>query len=103
MHKIYAYALYGLWVHFRGYPIIFLPLILVYEYRNFLNNSKSKLIGEFLKMGLIAGGVFTFLLALFYSLYGEEFINESYLYHFTRKDNRHSFSPFFYDIYLNFF
>jgi len=51
-------------------------------------------------MGIIAGGVFVFLLVFFYSLYGEEFLNETYFYHFTRKDNRHSFSPFFYDIYL---
>jgi phosphatidylinositol glycan class M len=102
MHKIYAYVLYGMWVHFRAYPIIFLPLILVYEYRHFLNGSKSKFVGTFMKIGLIAGGLFIFLLVLFYSLYGEDFIHESYLYHFTRKDNRHSFSPFFYDIYLNF-
>lgn len=54
-------------------------------------------------MGIIAGGVFAFLLVFFYSLYGEEFLNETYFYHFTRKDNRHSFSPFFYDIYLHFF
>lgn len=54
-------------------------------------------------MGLIAGGIFIFLLILFYSLYGEDFLQESYLYHFTRRDNRHSFSPFFYDIYLHYF
>jgi hypothetical protein len=40
MHRIYAYAIYGLWVHFRIYPIIFLPLILIYEHRNFVNQSK---------------------------------------------------------------
>jgi hypothetical protein len=40
MHKIYAYLIYGLWVHFRVYPIIFLPLILLYEYRSCSNQSK---------------------------------------------------------------
>ena len=75
MHKIYAYALYGLWVHFRFYPIILLPLILLYEYRNYLNHSKSRFVATFIKMGLVAGGIFVFLLVLFYSLYGYEFLH----------------------------
>lgn len=29
--KIIGYCLYGLWVHFRVYPIIFLPLIMIHE------------------------------------------------------------------------
>ncbi len=53
-------------------------------------------------MGIFSGGIFIILLAVFYHLYGEQFLNESYLYHFFRKDNRHSFSPFFYQIYLNY-
>ena len=103
IHRIYAYIIYGLWVHFRIYPIIFLPLILIYEYRNYTNQTAQKLLSTFTKMALFAGGVFVILLVIFYALYGEDFLNETYLFHLTRKDNRHSFSPFFYDIYLSYF
>jgi len=52
-------------------------------------------------MGVISGGVFILLAAIFYLIYGFQFIEETYLYHLFRKDNRHSFSPLFYEIYLN--
>ena len=52
--------------------------------------------------GLVSGGVFLSLGALFYSLFGYEFLYETYLYHLIRKDNRHNFSVYFYDLYLGF-
>jgi phosphatidylinositol glycan class M len=103
LHKAIAYAVYGLWVHFRIYPIIFLPLILLYEYRNCKNQSIITLIRNTVSIFLFAGGMFLILLWVFYQLYGEDFLDETYLFHLTRKDNRHSFSPFFYDIYLHYF
>lgn len=62
------------------------------------NSSFSK---KFIEISVLSGGVFLGLLAIFYHLYGFVFVEETYLYHLTRLDNRHSFSPFFYDIYLS--
>ena len=56
----------------------------------------------FVELGIGAGGVFLALGFVFYSMYGFKFIEETYLFHSSRLDNRHSFSPFFYEIYLNF-
>ncbi|XP_060519425.1 GPI mannosyltransferase 1 [Cylas formicarius] len=42
----------------------------------------------------------TALTGVFYSLYGYEFLYQTYIYHFVRSDPRHSFSLYFYQQYL---
>lgn len=49
---------------------------------------------------LSAAATFLGLGALFWRLYGWAFLQETYLYHASRVDPRHNFSPFFYPAYL---
>ncbi|KAJ3354993.1 hypothetical protein HDU83_004164 [Entophlyctis luteolus] len=69
------------------------------------NRKDSKSIMSFfsrarLTFGIISASVFIILGMIFYSMYGHEFLEHTYLYHITRQDHRHNFSAYFYYLYL---
>jgi GPI mannosyltransferase 1 subunit M len=97
-----SYMIYGLWVHFRVFPILLLPMLVMYEFHSVKKGRWRHLFKYLLEFGLISGGVFIALSVYYYSLYGYDFLHETYFYHLTRRDNRHSRSVFFYDLYLNY-
>ncbi|CAG8543620.1 1652_t:CDS:2 [Funneliformis mosseae] len=120
---IAASILYGISVHLKVYPIIYAISLLVLlddeDYRGLRRKGKEKELDRDslkywtgkvvrfvnptrIKFGLISGGVFFLLNGIMYYLYSQEFLNETYLYHVTRKDHRHNFSLWFYYIYLTF-
>ena len=50
-------------------------------------------LSSLLSFGLLTG--------ICYHLYGEQYIQEAFKYHLTRKDHRHNFSPYFYLFYTD--
>lgn len=105
-----AGALFGLSVHLKIYPIIYgFPLILfidrtkgeinrwgvLFNPSNWFTRRKIKFFGT-------SALVFFGLGYVFYQLYGDDFVYETYLYHYFRKDHRHNFSFNFYFEYLHY-
>ncbi|KAK7881250.1 hypothetical protein WMY93_029659 [Mugilogobius chulae] len=109
-----AALLFGLSVHMKIYPVTYaLPIALSLRTRDTsseknkasLRCSLTRFISSFINkellvFGSVSGGVLCLFTALFYHMYGWEFLHETYLYHLTRRDIRHNFSPYFYMIYL---
>ncbi|KAM7390748.1 hypothetical protein PAMA_008779 [Pampus argenteus] len=112
---MWAAMLYGLSVHMKIYPITYaLPIVLTLRtpgttegkdnqgrrWRRFIGFCGGFLNRELFLFASVAGGVFCILTSFFYYMYGWEFLHETYLYHLTRRDIRHNFSPYFYMLYL---
>lgn len=120
-----AALLFGLAVHWRLYPIIFaLPLLRHFALLRLRRQQAaaaapgsprpcprppSGLLGaaagsllspEGLAFAALSGLVFLCLGVAWYCLYGWQFLHETYLYHASRTDPRHNFSPYFYPAYL---
>ncbi|KAL1944684.1 hypothetical protein VTO73DRAFT_3114 [Trametes versicolor] len=58
--------------------------------------------GRTIRFGVISATTFLALGAVMYAIWGQPFLQESYLYHLTRLDHRHNFSPYFYLVYLTY-
>ncbi|KAL1006328.1 hypothetical protein UPYG_G00070880 [Umbra pygmaea] len=104
---------YGLAVHMKIYPVTYaLPIALFLQRREGADERRlvwwRRAVGFFLRFlnkelllfASLAGLVFCGLNVLFYYMYGWDFLHETYLYHLTRRDIRHNFSPYFYMLYL---
>lgn len=91
----------GLAVHLKLYPII-------YSLVFYTSISRSATLFQSLKpnagrMKLVVGFCLSLVMAssVSYYCYGWPFLHETYLYHVTRQDVRHNFSPYFYLLYLH--
>ncbi|GFR85391.1 GPI mannosyltransferase 1 [Elysia marginata] len=118
---------YALSVHFKIYPVTFALPIYLYlgmpsetaESSTYVTEADSKGKSKYLSISKFvqvllslapnkkrlvfistAAAVLGTLTALFYRMYGWQFLFETYLYHIVRGDIRHNFSPYFYLLYL---
>lgn len=113
LHRWYALGgfFFGLAIHFKIYPVIFSFVIYFYidcdreliaqggnPYRAIISKkgffTKDRLVFTIMTVLTFVG--FT---AVFYPIYGYEYLYEAYLYHFVRKDHRHNNSVYWYLIY----
>ncbi|XP_026097429.1 GPI mannosyltransferase 1 isoform X1 [Carassius auratus] len=101
-----AALLFGLSVHMKIYPVTYaLPIALSLtgapsRGRGLIQNLLRCFNRDLLQFAAVSGSVFLALNLIFYSMYGWEFLQESYLFHLTRRDIRHNFSPYFYMLYV---
>jgi phosphatidylinositol glycan class M len=106
-------------VHFKIYPIIYaLPLVLFVKYHHQRGHQQKRpgkkqddtffsafvdlfcITREQVVFTLVSGGTFVLLSVALYAVYSFPFLYHTYLYHITRTDHRHNFSPYFYHLYL---
>ncbi|XGW08826.1 hypothetical protein V3C99_011275 [Haemonchus contortus] len=89
-------------IHLKIYPVIYLPSIFLHlcqfsaspcifaSVKQLLTNWKG------FAYALISLGCFGTIVAFFYLIYGDLFLEEFLLYHIKRRDIAHNFSPYFY-------
>lgn len=82
----------GLAIHFKLYPIIYLPTAICYVSRS--SNPIKWFNFRAVCYGLITMVVVAMLNWVMYKQYGYEFLYETYLYHLHRLDHRHNFSVY---------
>ena len=91
---------YGLAIHMKIYPTIYCLTL----YIPLTNSTGLRSLPEVnvARVRLVVSTVLTLSLLtwLFYNMYGEDFLQDAYLHHITRKDIRHNFSVYFYLLYL---
>lgn len=107
----FAGVLLGLGVHLKIYPFIYAPAIVWWMDNDRMQGSPVKqssapataaafLTLPRIKLALVSSGVFMVLNLTMYAAYGNPFLVHTYLYHVTRIDHRHNFSPYNVPLYL---
>lgn len=86
---MFAGLIYGLSIHFKIYPVIYSLPISIYVFNRYKGQRwfyKLVLLGTTTLISLVGCSVWM------YQIYGQEFLENAYLYHLYRTDHRHNFS-----------
>ena len=75
LKKYISYIIFGLWVHFRVFPIILVPLLIMHEYHSVKEQKLKHTLKFVAEFGLVAGGVFIALAVYYYFIYGYDFLH----------------------------
>ena len=92
--RVAAGLAFGLLVHMRIYPVIYMPALAVHLYRGVD-------LHPMLSFFLSAACSFVYFTSISAIAAGEGYWTEAVLYHLTRVDHRHNFSVYFYSSYLS--
>jgi len=104
-----AGLVYGFSVHFKIYPVIFAAsfyFALGLQWSKAFKQKSLFLYALFwpnvIRINFVVFAILGFIIPTYvsYLLYGSRYIEEAFLYHVTRRDVKHNFSPYFYLIYL---
>ncbi|RPD66381.1 glycosyltransferase family 50 protein [Lentinus tigrinus ALCF2SS1-6] len=101
-------VLLGLSTHWKIYPFIYgvacLGVIGSQQAggRGWKGWVRSVVNARTVRFAAISGMTFVGLGLAMYAIWGQPFLEESYLYHLHRLDHRHNFSPYFYLVYLTY-
>ncbi|KEG14646.1 mannosyltransferase [Trypanosoma grayi] len=100
-----AAAILGFAVHFKIYPVIYaLPLVLgLWERAETANTLQrfARVAPVAILCGIIAVVSFAVPTYLCYWWFGQQYLDEAFIYHVYREDHRHNFSPYWLLMYLN--
>ncbi|EJU05262.1 hypothetical protein DACRYDRAFT_98094 [Dacryopinax primogenitus] len=95
---VFSAIMLGIATHLKIYPFVYGVAVLSWLARG--KGWRGWISPPALLFALTSAGTFFALGAVMYSIWGYPFLEQTYLYHLTRKDHRHNFSPFFYLVYL---
>ncbi|KAK6538530.1 GPI mannosyltransferase 1 [Orbilia ellipsospora] len=91
-------AILGFAVHFKIYPFIYAPSIILWmqppSQTTLLQKIKGFVTKERIIFSVAALSTFMILNLAMYAIYGHPFIVHTFLHHLTRLDHRHNFSPY---------
>ncbi|WWC69321.1 uncharacterized protein I206_103259 [Kwoniella pini CBS 10737] len=88
----------GISISWKIYPLIYVPAIWSLLSRKYGWFGKGVW-----RFGFVTGLTLLCVNGLLWSIWGQPFLEHTFLYHLTRLDHRHNFSPYFYPIYLSLF